>query len=110
MGAAGREQMNRAFEAVERVALALRDDFERLVVIVSANFAACHRGVSFNLGTGGRRQRPSCWLNSKRSFEPVENYNATLDAVQLSYRRTYPTAAAVLQSRPWATTAVRDAG
>jgi hypothetical protein len=45
MSAFGRERVDRAFEAVECVGVALDDDVERFVVIVSANLAACH-GIS----------------------------------------------------------------
>src|SRR5947199_1780075 len=39
----GREFVDRALEAVERVARAGRDDFKRQVIIVTADFTLCHR-------------------------------------------------------------------
>src|SRR5262245_17909740 len=45
MLAGRRERMDRAFEAVERVALARQHDLERLVVIVTADFASRHGGL-----------------------------------------------------------------
>jgi hypothetical protein len=43
--ALGRQRMNRAFEAVEHVSRPAGDDLERLVVVVSANFANCHSAL-----------------------------------------------------------------
>src|SRR4051812_9420816 len=37
-----RDRVNRAFETVEHVRLAVPDNFEGLVVVVSANLARCH--------------------------------------------------------------------
>jgi hypothetical protein len=38
-----RKQMNGAFETVEDVSVARRNNFERQVVIIAADFAACHK-------------------------------------------------------------------
>ncbi len=46
MRAGRRELVDRAFEAVERVALAVHDDLKRFVIVVSAGFASGHRRTS----------------------------------------------------------------
>src|SRR3954467_7142659 len=38
----GRQRVDRALETVERVTFTLGDDLERFLVIVAADFAACH--------------------------------------------------------------------
>jgi hypothetical protein len=42
MLAYGRDRLNRAFEAIEGMPDAGRNQFESFVVIVAANFALCH--------------------------------------------------------------------
>jgi hypothetical protein len=42
MVALRRERMDRALKTIKRVALTFGYDFKRFVVIVTANFAACH--------------------------------------------------------------------
>jgi|GEM_PF-1509217 hypothetical protein len=41
----GRQSVDGTLEAVEDVALAADDDFERLVILVFANFTDCHTQV-----------------------------------------------------------------
>lgn len=45
VSAFGRKRVDRAFETIERMALAFGDNLESFIVIVSANFAARH-GIS----------------------------------------------------------------
>src|SRR5262245_42546076 len=49
MGAGRRQGVDCALETVECVRSARHDDLERLVVLVSADFALCHAAVSFLL-------------------------------------------------------------
>jgi hypothetical protein len=45
----GREFMNRAFETIENVLVARRDNFKRQIIIISANFTLCHIFFSSNV-------------------------------------------------------------
>jgi hypothetical protein len=49
----GRQRVDRALETVKRVTYTIGDDLERFLVVVAADFAACHgrspqKGVSMN--------------------------------------------------------------
>jgi hypothetical protein len=67
VGTLGRQCVDRALEAVERMALALGNNLERFVIIVSANFAACHGSSSSQNQTqfGDRARRPSSLYASR---------------------------------------------
>jgi hypothetical protein len=62
----GCQRVDRALEAVKRVALAANDDFKRLVVFVLANFACSH--TQLLRAGGGARRCPICCSN--RFFWP----------------------------------------
>jgi hypothetical protein len=52
-GTLWRQRMDRAFQAVEDVTLVTYQDFEGLVVVISANFTTCHFDPFFrNKSTG----------------------------------------------------------
>ena len=53
-GTLWRQRMDRAFQAVEDVTLVTYQDFEGLVVVISANFTTCHFDPFFtSKSTGG---------------------------------------------------------
>lgn len=71
MSTDGRELVNRALEAIERVARASRDDLKGQVIIVTTYFTLCHLGFSYSLVEAALARPRAARARSSRTSSSV---------------------------------------